>query len=71
MERPQTGVDVGTKDIRQLGIAADIDKENDEDHGEESAGNFENTAGSPPAAPFLVVEDGLAFGHESIQARRS
>ena len=61
-------MNVGAQKIGQFGLAADVDQEHDQDEREESAGNFEREASSAPAAALLIVENGLAFRHESIQA---
>ncbi len=60
MNAPMRG---GCKNIGQLGLAENVDDENDEDEREKAAGDFENAAGPAPAAAFLIVKNWLAFRH--------
>ena len=59
----QAGVRIRAQKFRQLGIAANVEQENDQHKREKSAGDFQREPGSAPAAAFLIVENGLAFRH--------
>ena len=63
----QAAVNVGAQNIWQFGLAADVDQEDDQHQREESTGDFEREPRPAPATPLLIVENGLAFRHESIQ----
>ena len=61
--RMESAVGIGTKNIGQIGIANQIDDENDENDGEKRARKLENAASAAPATALFVVENGLAFRH--------
>lgn len=69
-EGMQAGVNVGTQNIGKLGIAPNVYQKDDEHQREKSAAQLQKQASAPPATAFLIVENGLAFVHESIQAKR-
>src|ERR1700693_1742784 len=59
----EPAMSIRLQNFRERGIASDVDQENDEHDGKETAGNFQHAASAPPAAPLLIIENGLAFRH--------
>jgi len=65
----KTAVDIGAEDIGKFGFAPDVNQKYDQNKREEAARQFEDPQGPAPATALLIVENGLAFRHKSIQAR--
>lgn len=62
-------MNVGTQNVGELRLATDVDEEEDQNERKKPACKLEDEPRSAPASAFLIVENGLAFGHKSIQAK--
>jgi hypothetical protein len=51
------------KNVRQLGLAKNVDDKDDQNQREQPAGDFQHAPRAAPAAAFLIVENWLAFRH--------
>ena len=62
-DRVTNRVPVGKERCAQVGIAENVDDEDDQDESEKRAGDFHDSARASPAAAFFIVENWLAITH--------
>jgi hypothetical protein len=55
---------VGNQELRQVGLAKNVDNKNYDDEREESARYFQYAARPLPSPALLIVENGLAISHQ-------